>query len=261
MMKTMLFLVCLMMTAHSSNLRGQEFPSKNRGKDFASEIEKNGLPHLLRLVDAGSVTFDFDDAKLSSLKKSAATEFVIDTSFRTRYQIKDSANGPVTTATVTVKYTNYKFQVTHKVTLPNEFDWQSKWYHVLLKHEFDHVAISSDPRIAILADKLFNQSDNFRINIGNGQSTEEAIERMVQNKFEERKIRLQKWIQDLYDELDQVSNLGRDAIPDRMAFFRNLYSEERLRKAELEDFKRIQPILRHKTFRNPESHFELLDLP
>ena len=240
----------------------QQAKANDRGKDFASEINQLGPPHLLRLVEAGSVGLEFNDAKLQALKKSAITEFHIQASFRNSYRIHEAnQNSPESSRTVTVKYSKWKFAITHKVVLPSDFLWENKWYPVLLKHEFDHVAISSDPRIALIAERLFAQQDEFRVSLESDETQEKLIGRLVQERFDERKSWLQNWIQRAYDELDEISSNGLKAIDDRPEFFRDVHSEEKLRGANFGEIKRIQSAFRHKTYRDPDTHFKLLDLP
>ncbi len=102
---------------------------------------------------------------------------------------------------------------------------------MLLLHEFDHVAISTDPRLLKLIQVLEWSQHLWSVDWeGNEDPTPSQVSEMVAERLSERRKAIEDLVNRYYRQLDQLSNNGLTNISDRRAFFLKLYTIESLRE-------------------------------
>lgn len=112
---------------------------------------------LAALIAAGKVRFEFYDADVAP--RSAAAE----THFEFRYSYKSVSNwklvrpGGTDAVEISVRYRDVRLHRTHRMLLPDTLIREDLFEKPLTLHEFDHVAISSDPRLPALLKSMLHK--------------------------------------------------------------------------------------------------------
>ena len=93
-------------------------------------------------------------------------------------------------------------------------------------HEFDHVAISSDPRIDLLLEHLLRNISPLQLTIDNDEQLDgDWISDQINAAIDRRTEAMIDSITENYVLLDDITSHGTRAIPDRQAFFEALYTK------------------------------------
>lgn len=225
--------------------------------DWAAALQKELPPPFLRLVDEGSVQFVQDDSILARAGKSALTIFRIDIRFKLQYRLQPQGADRYR---VTMALLNPSFRVQHEMVLPSNLDLNSPFGKKLIAHEFDHVAISSDPRLERLAAKVLWTSESWMVSNGtNGSLNDAQIQAECESKMQIRRKSIEDLVTQHYAMLDRVSNQGLQDIDDRKEFFSGLYSEETLTQISFEFLPKIRTLIKSSKFQETKSHYERLD--
>lgn len=198
--------------------------------DRVLSLLKEAPPHLLRLIDLGKVRWSFDDRPLKEARKQGLTKFQYEVGHRAQFRYRWLASsGSQYRLVASIAYQKLSFEMNHEIILSEFFSAQGAWKSRLLLHEFDHVCISTDPRVVAIAEDLFFGRERLEVVVdaeGYQQQVQKEIERQILEKFEERKEAFGKMLQAAYDRLDALSLHGLQPIEDRKKMFADLYSHD-----------------------------------
>lgn len=191
----------------------------------------------LRLINRGNVGIKIDDELLASHRKSALTQFEIKLDYKCIYSTPrgnvraSSLQSPGQSATLDFRYTRRELKVAHFIIIPKSFQPDEPWKDRLMKHEMDHVAITTDPRLYSLVQGIFSRGAVVEIPMGAGRVPNAIELQGFIDQFTNARIsELESLLQYQYDELDRVSQDGLVDLDDRITFFQNLYNYEACRK-------------------------------
>lgn len=130
----------------------------------------------------------------------------------------------ITAAVVTVK---------HAMKLPEGEEQKSQRYRVLLLHEYDHVAISTDGRVKVLLQGLLREIEPIRVRwTGVIPPPKDAVNSIIIEEMESRKRAVVNLVDHAYKKLDRESDHGRHSLPNRSGLFLNLFTEKHLEEAK-----------------------------
>jgi hypothetical protein len=211
---------------------------------FAQWVEQSP-PGIKRLIDIGQVTFEFNDQELTERQKQGLTKF----RFAYQYRYRFANNTPILqkladppTIAVAANVIIPDVQWTHRVFVRTNFQPEYPWKSKLLQHEFDHVSISTDPRLKILLKMVLAAPLRFEIpadpppqpsnNEPSTQSLNQRIDQKVAELMQERVSEIERITQALNDRFDRESNDGAGSIARRESFFSEFYSPETLAKLD-----------------------------
>ncbi|MFN9446096.1 MAG: hypothetical protein ACK57Y_08675 [Pirellulaceae bacterium] len=204
--------------------------------DRVLSLLKEAPPHLLRLIDRGKVRWSFDDRPLKEARKQGLTKFQYEVGHRAQFRYRWLASsGSQYRLAASIAYQKLSFEMKHEIILSEFFSAQGAWKSRLLLHEFDHICISTDPRVASIAEDLFFGRERLEVVVdaeGYQQQVQKKIEEEILEKFEERKAAFGKMLQAAYDRLDALSQHGLQPIEDRKKLFSELFSHEFLKAIE-----------------------------
>jgi hypothetical protein len=188
--------------------------------------------HLARLVDKGKVRIEVNEAAVQAARRTAITEFSFQFQYHMRYRPassqKLSATDSPTKYSIRFFDTEWSFQ--HRISLSEDYRPIKPWASALLLHEFDHVAISTDPRLAAIIE-TFDDSQLI-IEIQDNQDRRKlkaAVDQAVAEHVKKFQALIEKLVNDKYKKLDEKSSNGLIPIGERGSFFHDLYSIETLR--------------------------------
>ena len=187
---------------------------------------------FVRLIDRGNVKIVVDDDRVRNAGKAALTvfQFVIDYDFKFRHQFLGyDKQTQVWQAKIVAWMDQPKVKLDHKICLQSTFAPPSPWESVLLRHEFDHVAISTDPRLIKIIKRALQQRRQWIAKWEQPTApTEQDIRKNILETIVSEVTTLERLVQSQYDLLDKETNQGLSDISKRSEFFRRLYSLPRL---------------------------------
>lgn len=225
------FVFLIWLTGYSENVIGQEIV--DRAKWLTSAPAE-----YQRLLDAGNVTIQASDALLQQKDKVGATEYKLQVGYRFSYKMESNTQQDgIQHARVRVTYQRPKFRISHTIHVESNYNPPDPWSHRLMKHEMDHLAISTDPRVRAIVDGVLGGS--LLIDLRWEQTSppsDRQIRESLGDKSVERISDIERLIQIAYDELDDLSAQGNRRIDARGSFFKQLYSVEWLRSTKLKSF-------------------------
>lgn len=174
-------------------------------------------PAIAELIKAGQVTFEAGERQSRAEPPTgpriiAETQYKIAYNFnsRTRWKVDRSRRRVV----ITIRFRDIRWQPTHRIWFQNKPATADFWKDRLVLHEFDHVRISTDPRVgerfrSILRNKGSITSVLSRGDVVNREFVDRIVESYVSEVFSE--------VSDLvairYKELDRVTSHGQDDLP------------------------------------------------
>ena len=192
----------------------------------------NAPGEFVRLIDRGNVKMMVDDDRVQKASKTALTvfQFVIDYDFKFRHQLLGfDSQSQVWQANIVAWMEQPKVKLDHKIYLQSSFAPSSPWESKLLRHEFDHVAISTDPRLLKIIKRALQQRRQWVAKWEQASApTEKDIRKSILEAFRSDVTSLEQMVQAQYDVLDKTSSQGLSAIPIRTDFFKQLYTVEGL---------------------------------
>jgi hypothetical protein len=196
------------------------------------ESKRRSPPHFQALVKAGNIEFDFYDPSVEPARFPGRALFFIDvrTRFLYNYQVVNRRGQRYVIIRPNIQ--RIRWNLRHTVKLPESYDAPKMWDTVLMLHELDHVAISSDPRLRMLLERALSAVKRIEHPLAQeGVLDDAAIQKIINDEFIKRRDAVIELATENYKLLDKVSAHGARDIPDRDAFFRKLYSKETLDEA------------------------------
>jgi len=185
---------------------------------------------LAPLIKAGNVTIAFHDPKQAQdIGAGGRARFHFKTHEKYRYSYKWNRRDGKLLLDVTPAVTDVDMELTHTIKIPIHYNRRGMWNRRLVRHEFDHVAISTDPRAYLLLKHLFLQMGTIHGEFDDtDQDKEELVCKLLKDEIDRRRDAVRKLIGDNYKLLDDVSAHGKRRIGHRIDFFKRLYTKENL---------------------------------
>lgn len=119
---------------------------------------------------------------------------------------------------VDVRFRSVKLEQSHEVWLRDLPGKDVFWKSKIVNHEFDHVRISSDPRIESMFRKRLKDAERFTVPYNsvanaNGRVDESLIRQQVESKLQEVLAETTQFVAIRYRELDYVTRHGILPLP------------------------------------------------
>ena len=191
---------------------------------------------FVRLIDRGNVNIVVDDDRVQKAGKSALTlfQFVIDYDFKFRHQLLGyDSDSHAWQGKIIAWIDQPKVKLAHTICIQSNFTPASPWDSKLLRHEFDHVAISTDPRMLKIFKRALQQRRQWNVKWEQAAApTDLDIRKNISEKITAEVKLFEQLVQSEYDLLDQESNQGLSAINSRKDFFKSLYTVEGLERCK-----------------------------
>jgi len=221
---------------------------------------------MSKLIALGNVRFGTDDERLRKARKQAFTFFRIKASYRYKYTQQDGRleddDPSQWVAVIDAKLRMLDIHLEHDVYLQSGWQATDPWDTALLKHEFDHVAISTDPRFRQFLKQLLQQPIECTVRWPRDeQLTSAIIDQAINAEMAARIHELERLVQAQYDRLDQASRDGRNTIEDREQFFHSLYSLDSIRECHFLYLDTVKPLVQDRPSKEVREHFSLLMTP
>lgn len=250
-------------TSPKKNNRPTSESSDNKGTDIHPWIATSP-PAYARLIDAGRVRIEVDEATVKSANKTALTIFSFKDHYNLRYRLIPTgfAESGANQFKLITHFIKPETTIFHRILLRESFQPVNPWETRLLQHEFDHVAISTDPRLIKLIAMVEWSSQSWSIELENKPDpTPDDISAVVEERLAERRKALKSIVNSYYQQLDKISNHGMDDIQNRKDFFMKLYSLEDLREQQFPYVQEIAKKWKPVFSKDLIQHYRLPDEP
>jgi hypothetical protein len=197
----------------------------------------NAPPAFARLIDKGQVQIITDDERLKTAGKQALTFFQFQLDYRYRYELSRvrpvDNDSSLAEGEIVARVRLTKLDWTHTVVLQVNYQPTKPWEAILLQHEFDHVSISTDPRLKKIAEEVLVQPVRCTVRWTKAQGLQrETIDTAIKEEMSARISELERLVQTNYDALDRETRDGQTNLKERFGFFQELYDTPWLRKSE-----------------------------
>jgi len=214
-------------------------------------------PAYARLVDKGNVQIEVDQPTVEAAGKTALTAFSFTLKYRMRFRIQELAKDrdEKRRVRIMVSLFDVEYAVAHRILLRDNYRPTKPWDTALLQHEFDHVAISSDPRMLAMLGSLEGRKSSLVASPDEDTNVSEAwAQGEIEKSVKDLQQAVEKLVQQYYVRLDKISNNGLKTIEDRSKFFSEVYSTDDLKSMKfpfipevVDSLKKIKPeaISRH----------------
>lgn len=190
----------------------------------AQSIDLESLPPppnaLATLIDSGAVTMTAGgDARPKSDDNRYVDQpnIVAETHYRITYQFTSRARWVLrgNRLTIRAKFSDVRLKSTHTIWFHDLPQRDSFWDVAVVRHEFDHVRISSDSRHEKMFRELLSQYSIITRTVDSRQPISDAsVDKMVEAMVAEQFQKVSELIEIRYQELDRVTNHGLRPIPD-----------------------------------------------
>ena len=149
---------------------------------------------------------------------------------RTRW---NPTSGDQLAVTILPTFTLVKPVVSHAIQLPDSID-ASQWHDSTLgRHELDHVAIGSHPRLILLAKHLVKNLGKLNRTVDNRSDvTQKWTQDLITEEVTARRRAVQRVAMSNNDRLDELTRHGGNDLDRREEFFDRLFLKENLDAAK-----------------------------
>ena len=189
---------------------------------------------IVRLIGLGNVRIEINDEVVKASSKLALTAFQLKVTYgaRIRYDwISQGNQNQGWKARIIANVPKPRIHLEHQVIIPSTFQPMDPWQSALMKHEFDHVAISTDPRLLKIMERIFKRKWFFTEEWNQpSRPTEADVQSRVEQLLAREVENCEQLIQQQYDWLDLQSVSGSQSLESRMSFFQELYSFQGLER-------------------------------
>lgn len=206
-------------------------------------------PYFKRLIEAGNVEFKFYDPRETPREHLGHTESKLHVRHRSSFQFDWTDGRGVRHLTIRTTISKISPRLTHAITLPEWLNSDRRWNDRLLKHEFDHVAISCDPRVLMLVEHLYNGVDAIHRTVPARTRIDNSFVGELVN--EQLALRLEAMIEAMQANqnlLDEVTRHGLRPLADRKKFFGSLYTGPNLKKTGFPYLGEVRDVLTSKAY-------------
>ncbi len=144
----------------------------------------------------------------------------------------------------------------HTIRLPVQYKSDHVWTDRLLRHEFDHVAVSLDPRPALLIEHLFQHLPPIERTLDPGQQPSDELHKILFNEeFEKRGQAVIELVKQNNVLVDKVGKHGTVPVPRRAEFFGQLFLKENLAESKFPYLEEVLDLLETPEYRAAELRF------
>ena len=193
--------------------------------------------HLARLIEAANVTIEFDDPPAPRqvgtgdgavvLAANVSFDYFLQT--QSGYAADWVPKGDEIEVAVSPTFREITIRLEHTMTVPTSYMNAAFWSQSLIKHEFDHVAISADPRPFLLLEHLIRNMGTITTTLDRQtKPSDEELDAIIKEQIVLRRQAVTALIDANNNMLDDSTKHGAQALQDRRAFFGRLYTRSNL---------------------------------
>ena len=228
----------------ADSLPGEPIPTDNAPDD------------IKQLIEDGKVKVEYDSEGEFAKSGRGWADFNLREDRKYRFDpITNKRNGRWQVKIIVTKVEE-KIVLTHIVRIPAEAKSPDIWQSWLLRHEFDHVAVSLDPRPRMLLTHLLKTLPPIERTLDLGEEpNNEVLNRLINEQFDKRAKSVHNLIVFNNRTLDNISHHGTQSVPQRADFFRQLYTKENLAEAKFPYLDNVLKLLDSNDYQKAELRY------
>ena len=171
---------------------------------------------LQRLLTLGKVDYVFYDARQLRRKFQAETRYSLQYNSKINFRWRAvGRSGGRRTLVVRPQFDQLEFEIKHEILLPIAFAGEGFYDQQLVRHEFDHVRISTDPRfLSLFRNWVAEELTVLRTQCASDADFNLVAKELVDERVEQIFQRVLSLIQLRYQELDQTTRHGVLVTPE-----------------------------------------------
>ena len=141
-------------------------------------------------------------------------------------------------------------KITHKIKVPHRANQAEFWNDPLVRHELDHVAISTDPRTVLLFTQTLKTVASLERRIQSKSKPKmSGVSAIINEELRLRREAVYELIRRQNRKLDHETQHGSVVLADRDVFFRELYEKPSLDEASYPFLADVIGLLKEKPYR------------
>lgn len=211
---------------------------------------------LKRLIRDGKVEVVYDSDPDFVNAARAWADFHIQLRYTFKYDLVKKRKGGRWQVKLTVTELESKIDLTHLIRLPVTFKSPDVWRLRTMRHEFDHVAISLDPRVMMLLKHLLDHLPEIERTLEAKESpTNDVLNKLIDDEVVRRREAVVELMRQNNRRLDKVGAHGAQVVPDRAAFFAKLYTKENLAEMQFPFIEQVLDLLETPAYQQAELPF------
>ncbi|MFM9961672.1 MAG: hypothetical protein ACKV2Q_10650 [Planctomycetaceae bacterium] len=216
-------------------------------------------PELLRLIEDGKVQVVYDSEPEFVRADRGWADFHIQLKYSFNYDLTKTRKNGRWQVKLTVTELVPQIELTHLIRLPSSYKSPDVWKLRTLRHEFDHVAVSLDPRAMLLLKHLVEHLPVIERTLEPKETPSQAVlNRLLDEEVVKRREAVVELLQQSNRLLDKVGAHGAQAVPDRAAFFAKLYTKEHLAEQKFRYVEQVLKLLDSEEYHQAESRLPFL---
>lgn len=211
---------------------------------------------LQRLITDGKVKVVYDSAPDFVKAGRGWADFNVKLEHSFKYNLTKSRKNDRWHVKVVVTKVDSKIELTHLIRLPASFKSPEIWQSQILRHEFDHVAVSLDPRAMLLLRHLLAHLPVIERTLEpDEEPSNERLSQFINEELDRRRQAVIELMRQNNVLLDKVGAHGAQPVPDRAAFFAKLYTKEHLAERKFPFVDQVLGLLSSTKYENVELPF------
>ena len=208
------------------------------------------------LIQDGTITLVFNSDPEFVKRDTGKAHYYLGLTQKYGYSFSKAKKDDVWQVKVVAKQVEPTVRIEHVVRLPSKYKTDTVWNGRLLRHEFDHIAISLDPRPVLLLEHLCRSLPPLKRALEPGEEPSDAVyKRIINEEITLRREAVENLIQANYVLLDQVSTHGKVPIPKRAEFFGKLFTKENLAEQNFPYVDAVLDLLNFPEYQQAELRF------
>lgn len=220
-------------------------------------IPRDGVPQeLQRLIDRGKVevVYDSDPEFVRASRGWADFHVQIKSSFK--FDLAKTRQNGRWNVKLDITKLEPKIELTHLIRLPSTFKSPDVWGSRTLRHEFDHVAVSLDPRAMLLLRHLLVHLPVIERTLESKEMpTNDLLNKLVDEEVVKRRQSVVELMRQNNQRLDKLGVHGAEVVPNRATFFTQLYTKENLAEMKFPFIEQVLDLLETAEYQQAESPF------
>ncbi len=223
-------------------------------------IPREGISAEMKtLAEQGKVEIVYDSEPEFVKAARGWADFHVQLHYSFKYDLTKTRKNGRWQVKVVINEIRPTIELTHIIRLPNTFKFRDIWNSRVMRHEFDHVAVSLDPRPMLLFKHLIEHLPAIETTLEPKDSpTSAVVNKLVDAEIVKRRQAIVELMRQNNLRLDNIGAHGAQVVPNRAAFFTQLYTKDNLAEMKFPFIEQVLKLLDSPEYQRAESNLKFL---
>ena len=209
--------------------------------------------YFQKLIEAANVRFEYYDPQQQSYEHPAYTSFELKVRYRSTYQYTVSSGPRNSRVAIRPRIEQIEISLENRIRLPDHLADESRWNSPLVQHEFDHVAMTIDPRLRMLMEDIHRGVSLVERTAEQGTVVDDDwVGGAIAAELELRRQAVHEVLVANEARLDELTHHGRRPLENRRVFFQSLFQEKNLRENNFPYLSEVRSLLQTAAYQEAE---------